>query len=40
MAKINIEKLNGKNDFALWRMNLKDILVRRGFDEPREWENK
>lgn len=31
--KINIEKFNDKNDFALWRMKIRDLMNHQGLEE-------
>ena len=40
MAKYNIEKFTGKNDFALWKMKMRASLVKQGLEEALEGENK
>lgn len=40
MAKFDIEKFNGKNDFALWRMKMRAMLVHQGLEEALEGERK
>lgn len=40
MAKYNIDKFNGKNDFALWRLKMRALLVQQGLDEVLEGERK
>lgn len=40
MTKFNIERFNGKNDFGLWRMKMRAILVQQGLEEALEGERK
>lgn len=39
MTKFNIEKFNGKNDFSIWRLKMKALLVHQGIIEALTREN-
>ena len=32
-TKYDIEKFNGRNDFELWKMNMKAILIQQGVEK-------
>ena len=37
-AKFDIEKFTGKNDFGLWRMKMRALLVHHGLEQDLEGE--
>lgn len=39
VAKLEIEKFTGSNDFSLWRLKIKAILLHRGLDVALSAEN-
>lgn len=37
-AKFEVEKFSGKNDFSLWRMKMRAVLVQQGLVEALDGE--
>ena len=40
LPKFDIEKFNGENDFNLWRLKMRAILVHQGLEDAFEGEDK
>ena len=40
LPKFDLEKFNGENDFNLWRLKMRAILVHQGLEDALEGEDK
>jgi hypothetical protein len=39
-SKFKVEKFNGKNNFKLWKLKMRDLLVQKGFHKALDGKRK